>query len=388
MPTRQFIKESSKTYYNRQLEFEKRAQGYKLRGTVAPMPHTISLAVNNTCFLRCAHCDVGSQKRSKNQKNFFYLRGTGDKKAIEEIPLDILCRLVDEVAPFKCIIRPTFLEPLLRKDLFTLGSYVKSKGLVFNLQTNGVLLSKYARQAVETGTDVLRVSLDGPPEIHDKIRGIPGTFNRVIEGLRKVIKIKRELCSDHPVLGISMAISGHNFNHILSFMEHMEQEGILPEIYVSFSFLRFITRREAEQMNALNFSLAPITESSLSDSAREAVDVGKLQEEISELKHRYPQDKFHYYFFPCELSGKELYQWFCTDDFMHPEITCYVPWSHCQVLFNGDVVFNGRCCSDSIGNIFEERFQDIWNGNRAQQFRQYILKHGNFPACNRCCRKF
>jgi MoaA/NifB/PqqE/SkfB family radical SAM enzyme len=356
--------------------------------TLAAMPHTIALAVNNTCFLRCAHCDVGSQKRSNEQKKFFYFRGTGDQKEVKEIPLEILTKLVDEVAPYNCVIRPTFLEPLLRKDLFTLASYVKSKGLTFNLQTNGVLLARHAREVVKSGIVVLRVSIDGPPHVHDQIRGVSGTFSKAIEGIRKVIGLKKEVGALHPVLGVSFAISGYNYNFLVAFMDYLAKEGLLNDLYISFSFLRFITAEEAKQMKSIDFDFFPITESSLSYSDKEKVDVEKLADEIEILKKKYSQDQYHYYFFPCELSRKQLREWFCTEIFMHPEVSCHVPWNHCQILYNGDVVFNGRCCSSSIGNIYGESFTKIWNGPKARRFREKLLEAGNFPACNRCCRYF
>jgi MoaA/NifB/PqqE/SkfB family radical SAM enzyme len=38
----------------------------------------------------------------------------------------------------------------------------------------------------------------------------------------------------------------------------------------------------------------------------------------------------------------------------------------------------------SLGNINEEPFMAIWNGDKARAWRKDLRKHGRFPACTRC----
>jgi len=390
MAIQEYYLRQNRDYYDRQLRHQQAA--LELRdnedGLSAPIPHTIALAVNNACSLRCTHCDVGASNRDPDKRNFFFQRGTGGAKGLKEIPLAVLKRLVDQVAPHGPAIRPTFLEPMLRRDLFDLARHVKKRGLVFNLQTNGVLLRKRCQEVVDSGLDVIRVSLDGPPEIHDEIRGVPKTFAKVMEGLRKLVELKRGLGVKKPNIGLSYVISGRNHCHIVRFMDILEAEGLLDQVYVAFAFLRFVTPGEARAMQAIDFPFFHMTESSLDEYADRPVDPEGLIAELETLLARYPRDRYHYFFFPSELSRRDIHDWFGAEAFLHPEITCHVPWTHCQILYNGDVVFNGRCCSPSLGNILAQPFEEIWNGETAQAFRHTLLAHGNFPVCNRCCRHF
>ncbi len=388
--TQGYIREASHTFYSRQVAREKEALQFREKddGAIAPPPHVISVAVNNRCILKCLHCDVGETRRSRAEKNFFYQRGTGGKKRLQQLPLEILKKLTDEVAPFSPVIRPTFLEPLLRHDLFEFAQYVKSKNLTFSLQTNGVLLPQKYKQIVDCGVDVLRVSLDGPRDIHDYIRGVPGTYDRVISGLHSLIAYKRQKQSTRPVLGISFTISSYNYGNIVSFFNMLNEEHILEHVYVAVNFLRFVTQEEADDFNKMGLGFWPMTESSMGEANPTEIDPGKLYDELQQLQKKYPQNLYQYHFFPCQMNQEELAQWFGGKDFLHPEITCHVPWSHCQILYNGDVVINGRCCSPSLGNITEQSFSSIWNGPVAQEFRKKLKSVGNFPVCNRCCRKF
>lgn len=380
----------SKDYYQKQLAHEKEALHYMESGdgALAPPPHTIALAVNNRCMLKCLHCDVGEARRYKKTKNFFYQRGTGDEAGLREIPLDILKKLVDEVQDFQPVIRPTFLEPLLRGDLFDFARYVKDKGLVFNIQTNGVLLEKRHRELVDTGVDVLRVSLDGPKHIHDYIRGVNGTFDRVIDGLRQTIDYKKRMNVQKPVLGVSFTISGINYLEIVSFFDVLKELDVLDHVYISLNFLRFVTQSEADAFNKLNSDYTFMTESSVDNTQNSDIEIDKLINELETLLNKYPQNDYKYHFFPGPLTKQDIRDWFLSDNFLYPEISCHVPWAHCQILYNGDVVVNGRCCSPSFGNIYDQDFLEIWNSPIARNFRRTLKRYKNFPVCNRCCRKF
>lgn len=388
--TKESVITISKHYYSNQIQHQKKVQAMRDAGNLTvPMPHTVSLAVNNTCFLRCKHCDVGIARRSnENEKNFFYLRTTGDSKKLQEIPLERFKELVDEMAPHGGVIRPAFLEPLLRKDLFELASYTRDQGLCFSIQTNGVLLSKVYRELVDAGVAMLRVSLDGPAKVHDAIRGVPGTFAKTVDGLRKVIEYRDAQGLLAPNVGISFVLSGDSFRYVNAFMDALDAEGLLEDLFIAFSLLRFITPAEAKRHNEIDAEFYPMTESSITFSGLEKVDSVVMADELARLVQRFPRDRYHYHFFPTELNRANLEAWFSLENyFFAPKVTCLVPWAHCHIMYNGDVVVNGRCCSPALGNIMESSLEDIWNGKKAQAFRAKLLELGNFPACNRCCRK-
>ena len=69
---------------------------------------------------------------------------------------------------------------------------------------------------------------------------------------------------------------------------------------------------------------------------------------------------------------------------------CGQPFEKIEIYENGEVY---TCCPPflqfySIGNIFNEPFEEIWNGEKAQNFRQKIL-NGDLSTClDICNRKF
>ncbi len=85
-------------------------------------------------------------------------------------------------------------EPLMHPDLFQLCAPLKQRGIRLTLLTTGLLLDRFAGDIVRYVDEII-VSLDGPPEIHDRIRRVPGAFERLAAGIRSV----RNLRSEFPV---------------------------------------------------------------------------------------------------------------------------------------------------------------------------------------------
>jgi|SRR3989338_5220545 len=98
-------------------------------------------------------------------------------------------------------------EPLLRKDIGELVDYAKRLGLKRSISTNGFFIPNKINQI--KNIDLILVSLDGPKEVHDKIRGT-GAYKKVIEALKILNKNKVRTL-------IMTVISKENLDH----MEHL-----------------------------------------------------------------------------------------------------------------------------------------------------------------------
>jgi MoaA/NifB/PqqE/SkfB family radical SAM enzyme len=66
-------------------------------------------------------------------------------------------------------------EPLIREDIGEIIRYIKNRSLVCKLNTNGVLVKKRLDDLKRL--DVLQISIDGPPDIHDPLRGNGASFH-------------------------------------------------------------------------------------------------------------------------------------------------------------------------------------------------------------------
>lgn len=134
----------------------------------------ISWNVTNACNLRCAHCYRDAGEKIKEELN------TQEGKA--------LLRQIAQ-AGFKIMIFSGG-EPLMREDIFELVEYARQLGLRPVFGTNGVLISpEIAQKLKSSGTAAMGISLDSIyPEKHDEFRGLPGCFQKTIEGIKNCRK--------------------------------------------------------------------------------------------------------------------------------------------------------------------------------------------------------
>lgn len=76
-------------------------------------------------------------------------------------------------------------EPLLYPYLKELISATNAKGIKSEILTNGILIDKeWLSFFKNNNVDFIQVSIDGPEEIHDKIRGVKGSFKKSIEAIK------------------------------------------------------------------------------------------------------------------------------------------------------------------------------------------------------------
>jgi Fe-coproporphyrin III synthase len=76
-------------------------------------------------------------------------------------------------------------EALMHRQLEQLCGYLNEAGMGITILSTGLLLRRHAA-LVARYCDDLVVSLDGPAEIHDRIRNVPGAYKRMAEGITAV----------------------------------------------------------------------------------------------------------------------------------------------------------------------------------------------------------
>jgi MoaA/NifB/PqqE/SkfB family radical SAM enzyme len=99
-------------------------------------------------------------------------------------------------------------EPLMHSDLFRLCAILRKRRIRVTVLSTGLLLERHA-QAIVANIDDVVVSLDGPGEIHDRIRRIPGAFERLAAGVRSI----RALRPDFPITA-RCTIQRLNYAHL------------------------------------------------------------------------------------------------------------------------------------------------------------------------------
>ena len=132
--------------------------------------NVVQLHPTRRCNLRCAHCYSSSGPRETSA-----------------LAIDTLERfLADAVLEGFNGVAVSGGEPLVYRELPRLLAFARSVGLQTSITTNGLLLDARRLAAIAPHLSVLAFSLDGTPPSHDRMRGLPGAFERLTRRVREV----------------------------------------------------------------------------------------------------------------------------------------------------------------------------------------------------------
>lgn len=360
-----------------------RVNSFVLPEGYALPPHTINVCVNNICNLKCRYCDFGQQ----NDETFYHKYNVVDSSKKVELSLDTCKNIVDQVKWFKPIIRASFREPMIYKDILPFIEYTKSQGLPFWLLTNGFNLRYFAKDLVELDTDSIRVSLDGPEAVHDEIRGVNGSYRKMIEGVKCLIEEKKKQNNSKMQIGFYFTLNDLNYNRLAETLDALEEEGILKEVFFNFQWLLYTTKKMADQHNEKD---AEICGGYIDESTVQNVDISGIKYDIcaqqaSDIANKYSATKGYRIHFRPSFDEKAMEKYLNSDDFPIEDPKCRVPWYNFNINPAGDVKSFHHCLLPVAGNIYETlSLMDIWNGVSFRTQRKGLLEHGAYRGCARC----
>lgn len=117
-------------------------------------------------------------------------------------------------------------EPLTRKDLFEIAGRCKELGIVTYLSTNGLYVKQSNAEKILDAFNYIGISIDGSPEVHDKFRGLKGSFAesmKAVDLLNSFGKTK---------VGIRFTITKDTYDD-LAFIFDLAEQHAIPKVYIS-----------------------------------------------------------------------------------------------------------------------------------------------------------
>ncbi len=368
-----------------------------------PMPTFVQLRVTNLCNLRCKMCGQwGDTGIFRSQSGASATDGALERARIQELiglkrqlALSDYVRLLDELAPAQPIISLFGGEPLLYPDILPLVREVKRRGLTCTIITNGGRLEPLARGLVEAGIDSIAVSIDGPPEVHNRIRGQADSFERAAAGIRAVARWRRELARGGPMTIAILPVTELNIGVIVPAIAALQT---LPVDTINVGLRWFIppsVGAEYERVMREEFGVAATSwkgfefewSSVAASRERQMLDLVKL---LKGLRRRRFLDSARgkpWTSFVPDVPAARVPEYFTNFAETFGHNMCPVAWYFAQIEPDGEVTFCGDFPDYFIGNVREQSFLDIWTGEKARRFRAKLAKEP-LPICARCCGNY
>jgi radical SAM protein with 4Fe4S-binding SPASM domain len=145
--------------------------------------------ITGRCNLACSHCYLEAGEERWDELSTDECRMLLEDLSAAEVPLLIISGG----------------EPLVREDIWEILSHARKMGIKTALSSNGTLIDRNtAGRLRESGVEYVGISLDGATAItHDHMRGIPGSFDRSLKGLKSCV-------SAGVPCGIRMTVTRYN----------------------------------------------------------------------------------------------------------------------------------------------------------------------------------
>ncbi|MBI9097264.1 MAG: glycosyltransferase [Spirochaetaceae bacterium] len=315
--------------------------------------------ITNQCNLKCEMC------WQTDRKNITQL----EKKTIEKT----LGELKKHGSP------PVYLwggEPFLHPDFWGIVKMIKTKKMFSIVNTNGLLIKDNIDNIISSQLDMLIISIDGPEDVHDSIRGGKGLFQKVITGIEMLIAERRR----KPIIVINSVVTEKNYLYMDKMVELKEKLGA---DYLEFQFLIFYTPEEKKcyksQFSQL-FNRIPDDVDFFPDTPGN-IDMEMLIDNVESVRKK---NNRTVRFFPYVLDSPEKIRLYFSNPKKLTQKKCENIHSSLWVEPNGDVVPCSIFPNYTTGNIAHNTFDEIWNNTKYTEFRSH-LDRDLFSICYKCC---
>lgn len=248
----------------------------------------------------------------------------------------------------------------MHSDLFRLSALLRTRGIRVTILSTGLLLERHAA-AIVAGANEVIVSLDGPPEIHDQIRRVPGACELLARGVAAI----HRLAPQFPI-SARCTVQAANSAHLRATVRTAREIGLRSVSFLAADLSSSAFNRPTQWPAGRQSSVAP--------------ELAALQCEVESLVAEYPADPFI-----LESADKlrRIVAHYRAHYGLEPHRAprCNAPWVSAVLESNGDV----RPCffHPPIGNTAGTTLLAVLNSPQAIAFRENLRVPEN-PICRQC----
>ena len=340
------------------------------------------------CNLRCKHCYENA--------------GSG---GLPELTTDEAKQVIDTLSKMAGVGLPALSfsggEPLARKDFFELAAYAKKRIPYISIASNGTLLTKdNARKVKDAGVDYVEISVDGASsKVHDDFRGIPGAFERALQGVKNCVEEGIDTC-------IATVIHRDNLAETQKILQ------LAKELGVRFMHFNYIPTGRAKEH--VDLDLTPDERLHVLNAIGKEIISLYLQAKEEEMKTGKSNVKVDRFFSTCPqyasvtkaLSQQKGQKFMVEAHYAAKKGVenvanflggCGAGRLYCAIEPNGDIkpcVFFPTNEDTVLGNMLKDDFEEIWDNNpllwrlRIREDMENYVVNGEEVGCGKCPDKY
>lgn len=300
--------------------------------TGSAFPLYVELSPLNTCNHKCIMC--GLDFFNKNNEKYQYNT---------ETILSVISELL--IGGTKSIMIAGAGESLLHKDLPKIVSHAKSKGIDVAITTNGSIDNDF--ESLKQNCSWIKISFGGGDrETYKLVHGVD-MFDKVVENIKKLVSLP-----GNSEISMQFLLLKENIHSLESFLK------LAGELKVD----RIILKPYSNHLMSENKR----------DDYYDDITIGFIDSIVS----KYPELPINFRKKTAMTKTKEYDRCYSAGQF----------WAYIEA--NGDVYSCSCFIGDDrfiIGNINEQSFHDIWNGQKRKENLK-MLETFDIKQCRQNCR--
>jgi len=288
-------------------------------------PISISVEPTTSCNLRCPECPSGLRSFTRS---------------IGMLKIDSFKKIIQEVKKTTAYLTFYFQgEPYLNPDFLKMVQIADEADIFTSTSTNAHYLTPQVAEAtVKSGLKRIIISIDGTTqEVYQQYR-VGGDLQKVIDGTKNIIAARKQLKSNFPKIIFQFLVVKPNEFQIEEIKKLGNELGVDDVIFKTAQIYNY---QQGSPLIPENNKYS-----------------------------RYKKTRDNTYQIKNKLENK-----------------CWKLWHSCVITWDGRVL---PCCFDkdglfSMGNILQDNFDKIWQGETYKHFRKAILKsRKNISICQNC----
>jgi MoaA/NifB/PqqE/SkfB family radical SAM enzyme len=316
-------------------------------------------------------CGTWASRRKAEGKGIIY---NPEEEIKRELPDEIWIKIVEGAIQLgvKEFLITGGGEPFVRKETtLKLMEKIKQYETFGTLNTNGTLFtSRDVTKVISFGWDMIIFSVDAPnAKIHDFIRNVGGTFNRVKKVLLEFKKQKKKRKTNKPKIVFNTVVLNKNFELLPKLIKFAREMGCEDVTFIPLiPFDEFVEK----------YKLSSKQMSKFSEMLKKVENLaGKLG------VHTNAQDLLNFQL--DERIDEKVKKEISLLQFGIASAACYEPFLHLLITPGGEAT----CCCMLAGkgiqvNWSKEKLEEVWFGEWFNKLRQQFLKKELPVECGNC----
>jgi MoaA/NifB/PqqE/SkfB family radical SAM enzyme len=300
--------------------------------SLAPYPFKIEVEHTTICDKKCLICERSYWKEKSERLTFEQF-----KKIVDQFPRLKWINITGEGTGF------------LNPDFLKIIEYLRSKDISVNFVDEFDFLDEEkARKLIELGVNCIWISMDGATkETYEKIK-VGCNFEKAINNIKTLLKLKKELASPFPTLCFRFVVNKLNYQEMPKMVELVHSFGDLGE-GSKLEFVGLLTFKEIEK-----YYLPEVPKEILEETVKMGRKLG--------IRVRFSH-----------ISESKL-----------PPVKKCAAWTEPYIMIGGYIL---PCCAVlmsnkrdflrkyAFGNLYQKSFKEIWYSDRYKKFREMVLKN-------------